>query len=102
MLASFHMDEEALIWFQDNEEIGVFSDWESLVQALHVRFGSNSYDDPMETLTRLRQTSSVAMYKAQFEVLSNRIKRLSSSHKLSCFLSGLKDEIRLPVRMLNP
>ena len=42
------------------------------------------------------------MYKAQFEVLSNRIKDLSSSHKLSCFLSGLKDEIRLPVRMLNP
>ena len=23
-------------------------------------------------------------------------------HKMSCFLSGLKDEIRLPVRMLNP
>ena len=102
MLASFHMDGEALIWFQDSEETGVFSDWESLVQALHVRFGSNSYDDPMETLTRLRQTSSVAMYKAQFEVLSNRIKGLSSSHKLSCFLSGLKDEIRLLVRMLNP
>ena len=81
---------------------GFFSDWESLVQALHVRFGSNSYNDPMETLKRLRQTSSVAMYKAQFEVLSNRIKGLSLSHKLSCFLSGLKDEIRLLVRMLNP
>ena len=44
----------------------------------------------------------MAVYKAQFEVLSNRIKGLSSAHKLSCFLSGLKDEIRLPVRMLNP
>ena len=42
------------------------------------------------------------MYKAQFEVLSNKIKGLSSSHKLSCFLSGLKDKIRLPARMLNP
>lgn len=61
MLALFHMDGEALIWFQDNEETGVFSNWESLVQNLHVRFGSNSYDDPMETLTRLRQTSSVAI-----------------------------------------
>ena len=39
---------------------------------------------------------------AQFEVISNRIKGLSSSHKLSCFLSGLKNEIRLPFRMLNP
>ena len=27
---------------------------------------------------------------------------LSESHKLSCFLSGLKDEIRLLVRMLMP
>ena len=34
--------------------------------------------------------------------MSNRIKGLSPLHKLSCFLSGLKDEIRLPVRMLNP
>ena len=102
MLASFHMEGEALIWFQEGEETGVFHDWDSLIQALHVRFGTTAYDDPMETLTRLRQISSVVVYKAQFEVLSNRIKGLSSAHKLSCFLSGLKDEIRHPVRMLNP
>ena len=41
-------------------------------------------------------------YKGNFEILSNRIMGLSESHKLSCFLSGLKDEIRLPVRMLVP
>ena len=40
MVASFHMDQEALIWFQDAEEAGVFSNWEGMVQALHVRFGS--------------------------------------------------------------
>lgn len=56
----------------------------------------------METLTRLRQTTSVSLCKAQFEVLSNRIKGLSVAHKLCCFLSGLRDEIRLLVRMLNP
>ena len=38
--------------------------WDSLVQALHVRFGSIAYDDPMEMLTRLRQSSIVPMYKA--------------------------------------
>ena len=51
-------------------------------------FGTTSYDDPMEALTRLR--------------LSNRIRGLSPQHKLSCFLSGPKDEVRLPVQMLNP
>lgn len=96
------MDLEALIWFQEAEETGVFSDWESFVPALHMRFGTSSYDDPMEVLTKLRQTSIVALYKAEFEAISNRIKCLSHLHKLSCFLSGLKDKIRLPVRMLNP
>lgn len=67
-----------------------------------MRFGLSAYDDPMETLTRLRQVGSVAVYKGQCEALSNIIKELSEKHKLSCFLSGLRDEIRLPVRMLNP
>ena len=67
-----------------------------------MRFGSTVYDDPMEVLTRLRQTSTVAIYKAEFEVLFNKIKGLSPLHKLNCFLSGLKDEIRLPMRILNP
>ena len=102
LIASFHMELEALIWFQEAEEAGVFFDWESLVQALHVRFGSMAYDDPMKVLTRLRQTSTVALYKTEFEVMFNRIKGLSPLHKLSCFLSGLKDEIRLSVRVLNP
>ena len=69
-----------------------------MIQALHIRFGAIAYDDPMEILTRLKQTASVSSYKAQFEVLSNKIKGLSTAHKLS----GLRDEIRLQVRMLNP
>lgn len=46
--------------------------------------------------------SFMVAYKGNFEILYNRIKGLSKSHKLSCFLSELKDEIRLPVRMLVP
>ena len=48
------MELESLIWFQVAEEARVFSEWESLVQALHVRFRSIAYHDPMEVLTRLR------------------------------------------------
>ena len=40
--------------------------------------------------------------EGQFEALSNRIRDLSENHKLSCFLSGLKDEVRSSVKMLNP
>ena len=56
----------------------------------------------MENLTKLKQVGSVSSYKGQFEALSNRIKELSEKHRLSCFLSRLRDEIRLPIRMLNP
>ena len=102
MMASYHLDEEALIWFQDAEQPGGFSSWEVFIKALQTRFGVTAYDDPMEALTRLKQTSTVMAYKGNFEILSNRILGLSETHKLSCFLRGLRDEIRLPVRMLVP
>ena len=72
------------------------------MEALLTRFGNVAYKDPMESLTRLKQTTNVVVYKGQFETLSNRIKGLSYSNKLSCFLSGLKDEVRLLVKMFNP
>ena len=50
----------------------------------------------------MRQTLSVAVYKAQFKVLSNILKGLFEGHKINCFLSGLRDEIKLVMRMLNP
>ena len=101
-MASFHMDGEALVWFQDCDASRVFVAWESFVEALLIRFGSSAYEDPMEALTRLRQTNNVINYKGQFEALFNRIRDLSENHKLSYFLSGLRDEIRLPIKMLNP
>ncbi|KAF5468876.1 hypothetical protein F2P56_012987 [Juglans regia] len=96
------MEGEALLWYQDVVDGSIFNSWDSFVKALLARFGPTAYDDPMEALTRLKQTSTVAIYKAQFESLSNRLKGLSDRLKLSCFMTGMKDEIRLPIRMLNP
>jgi hypothetical protein len=98
--ASYHLDEEALIWFQDSEH-EIFN-WTDFVRAVQMRFGLATYDDPMETLTKLRHTQSVAAYKSQFEALSNRIRNLSEHHKLSCFISGLRDDVRLAVKMQGP
>ena len=89
-MASFHMDGDALIWFQDCEATGRFMTWESFREALLIKFGSSAYEDPMEALTRLRQTSNVVNYKVQFEALSKRIRDLSKNHKLSCSLVVLK------------
>jgi hypothetical protein len=100
-MASFHMEGEVLVWFQDADEAGLFPTWEDFLQALLTRFGP-VYDDPMESLMKLRQISTVAEYTTQFEALSNRLRGISDRNRLSCFLSGLKDEVRLPLKMLNP
>lgn len=70
LLASFHMEGRALVWFQDLEESGALTSWDALVKAMLTRFGPNAYDDPMEALTRLRQTTTVENYKSQFECVS--------------------------------
>jgi hypothetical protein len=57
------------------------------------RFGPSAYDDPMESLSRSKQLSSVEEYKERFEALSNRVRGIDDDNKLTCFLSGLKDEI---------
>ncbi|XP_040996196.1 uncharacterized protein LOC121242393 [Juglans microcarpa x Juglans regia] len=101
-LVSFHMEGKALTWFQDLDESGMLADWETFIKALLIRFGPNCYDDPMQAFTRLKQTGSVKEYKTQFETLSNRFRGLSDHYKLSCFLSGLKDEFWLTVRMFHP
>uniref|UniRef100_A0A2N9HZP8 Retrotransposon gag domain-containing protein n=1 Tax=Fagus sylvatica TaxID=28930 RepID=A0A2N9HZP8_FAGSY len=92
MHASYHLDEEALVWFQDCEH--ELHGWNDFVRAIQIRFGPASYDDPMELLTKLKQTHNIAAYKSQFESTSNRVRDLSDMHKLSCFMSGMKDEIR--------
>ncbi|XP_040996213.1 uncharacterized protein LOC121242414 [Juglans microcarpa x Juglans regia] len=96
------MEEEAMVWFQNSTEAGLFRSWYEFTQALQVRFGLSVYDDPMETLTRLKQVSTVAAYKTEFDLISNRLKGISEKNKLSCFISDLKDEVKFTVKMFNP
>lgn len=88
--------------FQDLEVIGSITSWDGFAQAVHTWFGPLAYEDPMEALTQLRQTSFVASYKSQFECLSNQLQVLTEPSKLSCFLSEFHEDICLIVRMLNP
>ncbi len=101
-ISSFHMEGKALIWFQELRKSSSLTTWIEFLNALRIRFGRGSYDDPMESLVSLKQTGSVEEYKSQFELLANRVVGLLENLKLSCFLGGLNEEIRLPVRMFNP
>jgi hypothetical protein len=100
MHASYHLDDDALIWFKSCEhDLGC---WDNFARAIQLRFGPPSYDDPMELLIKLKHVNSIEEYKGLFKSLSNRIRNLSSMHKLNCLMSGLKDEVRLAIKMQGP
>ena len=56
----------------------------------------------MGTFPKLRQTGSVEEYQTTFEILSNKINRVSEEFCIHTFLSGLKDELRIIVTMFKP
>jgi len=72
-ISSFHMEGKALIWFQELRKSSSLTTWIEFLNALRIRFGRGSYDDPMESLVSLKQTGSVEEYKSQFELLANRV-----------------------------
>ena len=47
-MAYFHMDGEALVWFEDAEDTRLFVSRDAFVQALQVRFGSTTCDNPLK------------------------------------------------------
>ena len=62
------------------------------------RFGGYLYDDPIRELKALKWEGLVLEYEEQFDELLNRVDLLED-YATSCFLSGLKAEIQLVVRM---
>jgi hypothetical protein len=101
-ISSFNMEGKALVWFQELRNGNNLTTWNEFLKAIQTRFGRSIYDDPMESLVSLKQTGSVEEYKCQFELLANRVVGLLENLKLSFFIGGLSEEIRLSVRMFNP
>ncbi|KAH9669753.1 hypothetical protein KPL70_021924 [Citrus sinensis] len=101
-LASFHLEGVALQWNRWFTKFRGPSTWVEFTQAILRRFGPTDYDDPSEALGRLKQVTTVAAYQEQFEQLSHRVDNLPESHLVGSFIAGLKDDVRLDVRVKQP
>ncbi|KAL5705175.1 hypothetical protein ACHQM5_023513 [Ranunculus cassubicifolius] len=101
-LASFHLEGIALQWHRWITKFKGPLTWDDFTKALLRRFGPTDYDDPSEALSRLKQTSTVDVYQDEFELLSQLIDGLPESYLIGCFVAGLKDEIRLDVKIKKP
>lgn len=103
-VASIHMIGRALLWhqsFMKTQVEGVWPNWEDYKTAVLARFGIGSFDDPLSVLMKLKQTGTVEAYQESFDALLNRVD-LTEKQAISCFLSGLTDEVQNSVRMFKP
>ena len=101
-LASFHLGGIALQWYRWLTKFkGPFS-WSDLTRVALLQFSPTDYDDPAEALTWLRQTTIVAAYQDLFEKLSHQIDGLPEGFLIGNFIAGLKDDIRLDVKIKHP
>jgi hypothetical protein len=85
-----------LVWFRELRASNPAISWAEFVRSMQIRFGRGSYDDPMESLSKLKQEGALEDYKNQFDTLALKVRNLPEYHKLSYFLGGLRDEIRMP------
>lgn len=100
-LASFHLEGMALQWHRWYAKYQGPVTWTAFIKALLLRFGPIDFEDPLEALTCLRQTTTVAIYQESFERLSHCVDGLLESFLIGCFIAGLKDEIRLNIKIKN-
>ncbi|KAK9225705.1 hypothetical protein WN943_010749 [Citrus x changshan-huyou] len=76
--------------------------WEEFTNAVLLRFGPTDYEDPSEALSHLKQTTTVVAYQEAFEKLSHQINGLPQHFLIGCFIAGLRDDIRLDVKIKQP
>lgn len=101
-LASFHMEREALQWFQWARCLTTYSSWEEFTKILCQEFGPSEMEDLAESLVKLRQMGTLRYYVLEFHRLTNRTKDISPGLFCYCFIRGMKPELRHDVKLLRP
>ncbi|KAI9192472.1 hypothetical protein LWI28_023343 [Acer negundo] len=74
---SFHLDIEALQWFQWEDCTKTLSNWEDFTRAFCREFGPHRFEDFTESLFKLRQTGALKDYISEFRRLATGIKDLN-------------------------
>ena len=101
-MASFHMENKALQWFQWVNCVKNYPKWEDFTKIFCREFGSSDLVDCTENLVKLRQTGLLRDYIVEFRRLANRTSEMTPGILKSCFIGGLKPEIRHDVKLLRP
>lgn len=99
--SGYYMLGVADVWYMEYVEGKEGIQWEEFCQMLMSRFLRPGKEDVVIEFTKLQQTSDVNTYQEKFDELKALVKiknpDLSEEFLTSCFLKGLKEELRVPV-----
>lgn len=98
-LATFHILEEAQLWFDQLEQEKTNLNWERFRECCHVRFGSPMTSNSLGELANLKHTGSVEKYQSQFQSLLPRTYDLTPCQQVSLFIARLKEDIRIDIEL---
>ncbi|KAL5555888.1 hypothetical protein UlMin_038124 [Ulmus minor] len=101
-VATICLEGKALSWYLWADAKTPFQSWPGFRAALLARFSHLGDEDPTEQLLALRQEGSVADFRNQFEMLAASLPQLLESVFKSTFMNGLREEIRVELRLLRP
>ena len=100
-LAIGHLDGDTVPWFHWIEQTMGEMTWAQFKWAFTTRFGTLEENDAVGSLTKLRQIRIVLDYQRQFEKLADRTINLTESFFISCFLFGLREDIKDSVQLFK-
>ncbi len=87
------LDDAALQWRMTMQK-PQYETWQQFCEAIRMRFGKfYSEDHARADLARLKQTTSVRDYTAQFERISAHIPNITAAEKLWWYKHGLKGQV---------
>lgn len=104
--AALYIDGQAAHWLQAFRQSHRNITWDVFTSAILEEFGADEFEMVMHKLLQLRQTGTVAEYRAAFDEQMYHLLALDPSINtkffVTQFLLGLKDELRAPVRLQAP
>lgn len=80
----------------------LLSTWDKFKEDLHERFGGSAFEDKIQELSHIQQTSSVVAYLERFEEILNEVSGQSETSLISFFVGGLKSELRNELNIIKP
>ena len=105
-MASAYLNDIGDAWYQRWLAVKEGSPWGMFVEDLCVRFGYKCMRDIIEEFNKFKEEGTVQVYQQKFEKLRSLMMMhnppLSEKYYISSFISGLGDEIRPMVKMIQP